>query len=121
MARPKKLPLDVFADSPLRPTSLSRQPEPSRADEDLHSSDAPSSGAEASPVVARPAAAHDELVKRTVYIPTDVLDAMEEEVYLRRKAGDRTCDFGEVHREVLRRWVARRKLRVEPSPEAPQT
>lgn len=113
----KKLPSNIFADSPLRSTDEER-PLPAPKDTEsltkanLHVAPAPAAGAsEAAPKVA------SEVVrpltrKLTVYLPEESVQAIDDEVYLRRKAGDRSFSFAEMHRELVEEWVARRVRRT---------
>ena len=111
----KKLPTNVFADSPLRSTDAERLlPAPKGKDPQskatLHVAPAPAA-------VESAQKADNEVVrsqtrKLTVYLPEESVQAIDDEVYLRRKAGDRSFSFADMHRELVEEWVARRAKRA---------
>jgi len=51
-------------------------------------------------------------IKLTVYLPKSHVDALEEEVYLRRRAGDRIGNT-DLMREVVDEWLTRRRSLTE--------
>lgn len=111
----KKLPSNVFADSPLRSTDAERSVPSSKAKESqpkatLHVAPAPAA-AESTPKAANEVV-RPQTRKLTVYLPEESVQAIDDEVYLRRKAGDRSFSFADMHRELVEEWVARRAKRI---------
>lgn len=110
----KKLPTNVFADSPLRSTDA--EP-PTPVSKGKESQSKAALRVAPSPAVADsvPNAANEvvrvQTRKLTVYLPEESVQAIDDEVYLRRKAGDRTFSFADMHRELVEEWVARRAKR----------
>ena len=49
--------------------------------------------------------------KLTVYISEDAAQAIDDEAYARRKAGER-LSFGDLHREIVEDWYSRRAKRL---------
>jgi uncharacterized protein (DUF924 family) len=113
----KKLPSNVFADSPLRSTDAEKpaaapKGKGAQSKATLHVAPAPA----ADTGEAAPKAANDvnrtQTRKLTVYLPEESVQAIDDEVYLRRKAGDRSFSFADMHRELVEEWVARRAKRT---------
>jgi len=50
----------------------------------------------------------DPQIKLTVYLPKSHVDALEEEVFHRRRSGDRIGNT-DLMREVVEQWLARRR------------
>lgn len=110
----KKLPTNVFADSPLRSTDADPRALPASKGKEpqvkptLH----------VAPAVAEPSlktpneSGRSATRKLTVYLPEESVQAIDDEVYLRRKAGERSFSFADMHRELVEEWVARRAKRA---------
>lgn len=123
MSKAKRLPADVFSfsDSPIRktteaPTEAPAVPHLASVDRAPPRSEvsmpaAPAADADRRGRQASAERQEDPLIKRSVYVPATLLQALEDEVYRRRRGGDRSCDFGELHREILAQWVTRRAKR----------
>lgn len=112
---PKRLPTNLFADSPTRSTSVISG---AKAASDSEVSPPYSESAQGATVGvpadsdARPT---PELLKQTVYLPPAHVQAIEDEVYARRRAGERSLNFAEMHRQIIEEWVGRRSRRNRPS------
>jgi hypothetical protein len=121
----KKLPSNVFADSPLRSTDV-ETPTPvpkgkgAQAKAALHVAPAPApapapeseAGASEAATKGMAESARTSTRKLTVYLPEESVQAIDDEVYLRRKSGDRSFSFADMHRELVEEWVARRAKRT---------
>lgn len=75
----------------------------------------PSAGQGSAPVAAPPPAtkaARAQPRKLTVYLSEEAAQAIDDEAYARRKAGERGFGFADMHRELVEEWVARRTKRL---------
>jgi hypothetical protein len=115
---PKRLPSNIFSDNPLRPTDDGSAAAPILAPNDQTAQE-PTQEASSQAVDSRshlkavPATtAKAEVRKLTVYLPVESFQAIDDEVYLRRKNGERGLSFADLHREIVEDWVARRRRRA---------
>ena len=114
---PKRLPSNIFADNPLRPTDDGSAAAPVLADEQTPQEAIQETASQSveprSHLKSVPATvAKLEVRKLTVYLPVESFQAIDDEVYLRRKNGERGLSFADVHREIVEEWVARRAKRA---------
>lgn len=115
---PKRLPSNIFADNPLRPTDDGSAAAPVLAPDEQTAQEtiqetASQSVEPRSHLKSVPATvAKTEVRKLTVYLPVESFQAIDDEVYLRRKNGERGLSFADVHREIVEEWVARRAKRA---------
>lgn len=110
---PKKLPPDIFADSPLRATHDSDAIGAQETQTKARSTTAPlriarSETAKKQPEVSPTPLSTPNTRKLTVYLPDAFVQAIDDEVYRRRKGGDRSFSFADLHREIVEEWVARK-------------
>jgi hypothetical protein len=120
----KKLPDNVFGDNPLRPTGPASFEAPAAAPVEPASAPAVSlAPVPPAPPVEKPKSvrasaepvATGKTVKATAYLPLELMHALEDEVFERRRAGERHLTLAELHREIVGDWVARRQRRQRPS------
>ncbi len=113
----KKLPSNIFADSPLRSTESAAPATITAVAAPTEETKGTKSKAKQKTTTLRVAAEEPASVsqgqtrKLTVYLPDEFVQAIDEEVYLRRKGGNRSFSFADLHREVVEEWVTRRAKR----------
>jgi hypothetical protein len=119
---PSDLGAQVFADSPLRPTAPPKNPPLTAVPAPAVSAPLPSiemaavvhqvapREAAPPPATGRLAAAGDaapvQQIKMTVYLSKEQVDAIEEEVFRRRRAGERIGNT-DLMREIVDAWRSR--------------